>query len=519
MKANRISNGILAGMALLMLGFCISTPTYAQDAAAAFNGYNQAFLVTSPQTFYAKTIGGATTEGEWGEALDIQVALDAYRQTRSTADRNLAIALLNSLTYYNGPNSKAGYWIGDGWDDNLAWMANVYIQGYLLFGTADYMTQAEAGWNNGYNLGWDTKGGGGGIWEERPQDISKCMLSNGTFVWEGVQITLATGDTSYLTKAEQIYEWTRTHLVNTTGSNNNLGSPGQVNGCTHGDGTLQGNSDNMYDNGIFIEAATALYKATGNSEYSGDAVRTIDHVMSEGSVVPYGGSGESGHAWAYWVFRGMSDYATASSTWSTYEPYMQNNANAAWSERNTTYDVTWNDWHNPTSISGAEPEEMSSAAAIWQHLPPPGVNLSGTWQIQNVNSGLSLDVAGSSKANKAAIVQDAFTGGDNAELWTFKATSGGYYQVINVNSGEALNVSASSGISKALIDQWPAEATLNPGSDEWMPVLNPDGSYSFYNLNSYQALDVPGASKTAGIQLQQYYGNGGTNQEFKLIAH
>ncbi|HEV2618853.1 MAG TPA: RICIN domain-containing protein, partial [Acidobacteriaceae bacterium] len=407
-----------------------------------------------------------------------------------------------------------GYWIGDGWDDNLAWMANVYVQGYLLFGTSDYLTEAEAGWNNGYNLGWDTTNGG--IWEERPNDISKCMLSNGPFVWEGAQITIATGDTSYLTKAEQVYEWAKAHLVNTTSSNNGFGAPGQVNGCTTGNGTLQGNSDNMYDNGIFIEAATALYKATGSSEYSTDAVRTINHVMGEGSIIPYSG-GESGHAWEYWVFRGMSDYATASSTWSTYNTYMTNNANAAWNERNTQYNITWNDWHNPTSLTSAEPEEMSSAAAIWQELVPPAVNLSGTWQIQNVNSTLAVQVSGGSKSNKAAVVQEPYNG-SAGQTWTFKATSGGYYQIINVNSGEAMNVSGSSGVSKALIDQWPGETTMNPGSDEWLPVVNTDGSYSFYNLNSYEALDVPGASKTAGTQLQQYWSNGGTNQEFTLIA-
>jgi predicted alpha-1,6-mannanase (GH76 family) len=512
---NSISTRILSGLAIGVFGLCMATPTYAQEAVASFNGYNSAFLVQNGQTFYAEAIGSTTTEREWSEALDIQVALDAYRHTHSAADRTLAVNLLNSLTYYNGPSGVYGYWIGDGWDDNLAWMANVYVQGYLLFGNSSYLTQAEAGWNNGYNEGWDTTYGG--IWEERPNDTSKCMLSNGPFVWEGVQISLATGDTSYLTKAEQVYEWAKAHLVNTTSSNNSFGAPGQVNGCTEANGNLQGNSDNMYDNGIFLEAAAALYKATGSSEYSGDEVRTINHVMGEGSTIPYAG-GESGHAWEYWVFRGMSDYATASNTWSTYNTYIADNANAAWNERNTEYNVTWNDWSNGTSLSSADPNEMSSAAAIWQDLVPPAVNLSGTWEIENVNSGLALDVSGSSKANKAAIVQEAFTSGNNAELFTFKATSGGYYQIINVNSGEAVNVSASSGESEALIDQWPGESTMNPGSDEWLPVVNTDGSYSFYNLNSYQALEVPGFNKTAGTQLDQYYGNGGTNQEFTLVA-
>jgi hypothetical protein len=514
--ANFISKHPLTSIAIGLLGLSASIPTYAQNAAAAFDGYNSAYLVQNGQTFYNTTIGSTTTQREWSEGLDIQVAVDAYRQTHSAANRALLTSLLNSLTYYNGPNGVYGYWIGDGWDDNLAWMANVYVQGYLLLGTTDYLTQAEAGYNNAYNLGWDTSSAGG-VWEQRPNDTSKCMLSNGPFVWMGAQITTATGDTSYLTKAEQIYEWARTHLVNTTGSSNSFGAPGQVNGCTAANGTLQGNSDNMYDAGIFLEAATALYKATGSSEYSDDAVRTINHVMGEGSTIPYRG-GENGHAWSYWVFRGMSDYATASNTWSTYGAYIQNNANAAWNERNTQYNITWNDWHNATSTSNSDPNEMSSAAAIWQELQPPSVSISGTWQIQNVNSGLALEVSGASKANKAAIVQEPFVNGNNAYLWTFTKTSGGYYQIINVNSGQALNISGASGLSKALVDQWPPEASMNPGGDEWLPVVNSDGSYSFYNLNSYQALDVPGASKTAGTQLQQYYGNGGTNQEFKLIA-
>jgi hypothetical protein len=213
----------------------------------------------------------------------------------------------------------------------------------------------------------------------------------------------------------------------------------------------------------------------------------------------------------------MSDYATASNTWSTYQTYVQNNANAAWNERNTQYNITWNDWHNPTSISNSDPNEMSSAAAIWQHLPPPALSLTGTYEIQVVCSGLSLEVSGGSKSNSAAIVQEPFVSGNNAFLWTFTKTAGGYYQIKNVNSGQVMNVKAASGLAKALVDQWPAQSMI-PGNDQWYVVENPDGNYSFYNLLSYQALDDPGRSTANGTQMQQYFGNFGTNQEFRLIA-
>jgi hypothetical protein len=85
-----------------------------------------------------------------------------------------------------------------------------------------------------------------------------------------------------------------------------------------------------------------------------------------------------------------------------------------------------------------------------------------------------------------------------------------------VNSGQDINVAAVSGLAGALIVQWPSQGML-PGNDQWYPVQNPDGSYSFYNMNSYQALEVPAFSTASGTQLDQWFGNFGTNQEFLLI--
>ncbi len=497
-------------------------PAAAQNAAAAFNGYNSAYLVQqNGQTFYAPTIGGTVPEQEWSEALDIFAALDAYRYSRTQSGLNLVNSLLNSLTYYNSAGGPYGNWQTDGWDDNLEWMVNAYLQGYLLTGNTAYLAQAEAGWNNAYNQGWNTTYNGGGIWEETPQDTSKCSLSNDPFIWEGAELTLATQDGSYLSKAETVYNWMRTNLVNTTSSNNALGAPGQVNGCVFTNGSL-GGSDNVYDAGSFVEAAVQLYKLTGNAQYSTDAARTINHMVGKSSILPYAGSGEAGHQWEYWFTRGLSDYATQTGTWGTYQSYLQNNANQAWNERNTTYNITWNDWSTPTNLSGIsgdtgnDPEEMSSAAAVWQHLPPPALNLSGTWQIQNVNSGLAMNVYGGSTANNAAIVQYPFSSGQNNAKWQFVPTGGGYYHIVNVNSQLAVNVTGGSAQKGAAIIQYTPQGT-NPGNDQWYPVLNPDGSYSFYNQNSYQALEVPAFSTTSGTQLTQYFGNFGTNQEWKLI--
>jgi hypothetical protein len=48
-------------------------------------------------------------------------------------------------------------------------------------------------------------------------------------------------------------------------------------------------------------------------------------------------------------------------------------------------------------------------------------------------------------------------------------------------------------------------------------VQNSDGTYSFYNALSSDAIDVPAASTASGIQLDQYGENGTPAQKFNLI--
>jgi len=227
-----------------------------------------------------------------------------------------------------------------------------------------------------------------------------------------------------------------------------------------------------------------------------------------------------GNQWAYWFTQGLSEFATDNSQWGTYLSYMQSNANQSWSER-CSLNLTWNDWTTATNcIETSDPMEMGSAVEIWMNLPPPVLTLPGTYELVNVSSGLAVSVAAASTAAGASIVQGPAVSGAKESQWTLVATSGGYYQIKNVNSSLVMKVSggvSTDAVSGTLIEQWAAQG-MTPGDDEWMPVKNADGSYSFYNLNSYQALDIPGSSKAGGVQLDQWFGNGAGNQEFNLIA-
>ncbi|MBU6409498.1 MAG: RICIN domain-containing protein [Verrucomicrobia bacterium] len=144
-----------------------------------------------------------------------------------------------------------------------------------------------------------------------------------------------------------------------------------------------------------------------------------------------------------------------------------------------------------------------------------GGSFTGNYQIQNVASGLSLNVAGNSTSNGGAIIQWGYSGAAN-ELWTFIPTSGGYYQINSVLSGKDAVVQGASTANGAMIIQW---SFGSAGNDQWKPVQNSDGSYTFYNLHSGQVLDNPASSMSQGTQMDQWGNNNGANQHWRLISH
>ena len=145
---------------------------------------------------------------------------------------------------------------------------------------------------------------------------------------------------------------------------------------------------------------------------------------------------------------------------------------------------------------------------------------SGNYEFVNAQSNMALTVSGASTSNGAAIVQEPYTGA-SSQLWTLTPTSGGYYHIKNVGSGLALNVSGNATASfqeGAATIQWPAQPMGGEDNDEWMPVLNSNGTYTFYNLNSEQVLDNFGASTTAGNKFDQWVANGTAGQNFTLTS-
>jgi predicted alpha-1,6-mannanase (GH76 family) len=509
----------LAGMFAFSAVAANAATTVLPYPSTVFQDWNNAFLVQNGSGSYGSygTAGTYYTDqllsigdqraGTWIGGYDIAAAEDDYQRTHSPADWTLVNNLVTTFLNDDGTD-----WTSyDTWNDDIGWMTNATLRGYQITGNTSWLNVAETQWNNAYNRGWDDNGGGG-IWENMTPEYSKCVLSNAPFVFNGVELYLITGDGTYLNKAEQIYNWVYNNLVNH--------SNGQVNECLAfpngptGGGTFVQTSDNAYNGGLLIEAADSLYRATGNTAYSTEAETTANYWMTNHPIVSDGGG--RGTTDQYWLFKGIDDLCTDTGTCAKYDGYMLSNAAQAWSERNSA-GLTWNNWTSPTNDPNPDAFEMESMVGLFEDLPSTAASpFSGTYEIKNNASGLSIGVQGDSGANSAPIVQNPDTG-DSGASWTFVQESNGYYEIKNARTGQLLNVTNASGTPGALIVQWPAGG-LVPGNDQWLPVQNADGSWSFYNRDSGLALDDTANSTAAGTQYEQWNPNNNPNQKFTLIS-
>jgi hypothetical protein len=84
---------------------------------------------------------------------------------------------------------------------------------------------------------------------------------------------------------------------------------------------------------------------------------------------------------------------------------------------------------------------------------------------------------------------------------------GNAYEIVNQTSGKAMTVASTGLITQSTYASTTAQQwELTGGSNGWLTLTN---------VGSGQVLDVPNKSTTAGVQLEQWAANGGTNQQWQ----
>ena len=156
-----------------------------------------------------------------------------------------------------------------------------------------------------------------------------------------------------------------------------------------------------------------------------------------------------------------------------------------------------------------------------------------SYVIVNVNSGKALDVRNAAAGNNA-IVQQYTANGTTAQKWFIRDSGNGYYLQSalgnwvldlngnNVSNGSAIRLYAPNGTAAQKWTFTPVHKSTRERLDDLAyanrDVLS-DGTYSFASkLKASMKMDVYGAARNSGANVQLWTGNGTSAQRWK-VAH
>ncbi len=137
----------------------------------------------------------------------------------------------------------------------------------------------------------------------------------------------------------------------------------------------------------------------------------------------------------------------------------------------------------------------------------------GTYRFNNTNSGKTLQIAGGSNADGAAIIQGI---GDSqgSNLWQINFVSNGNYGILNNYSNKAMDVTGASTANGAPLAQWP---WWNQAQNQLFKLVPNDlGYYTITSVNSNLPIQIAGASSADGAQVVQANADGSYNQKWMI---
>jgi len=136
------------------------------------------------------------------------------------------------------------------------------------------------------------------------------------------------------------------------------------------------------------------------------------------------------------------------------------------------------------------------------------ISTSGVYKITVKSTGNSLDVQGSSTADRATVLGFNYTGSDNQKFY-FKKHSDGYYSILMVHSDKALDVSTS--VKGSRVYQYKYHGKDN---QKFKLIPKGDGYYQIKSKSSGMVLDVIKDQS----KLIHWTAHTGPNQLFKIQA-
>src|SRR6267154_249253 len=298
------------------------------DADTIFNSYSNAFYSLNGTNGYFKDTQAGGMADFWKQAEEIECVIDAYEWKSNAVCKAMIVNLLDGFEKNNGTN-----WSSNIYNDDCLWACIAFARGYRDTGATRFRDTARWNFDMVFARSWDATLGGGLYWTTANHSKNACVNGPG-----GIAACLLYeiyGDTNYLAKASNVFNWERSVLFNP--------DTGAVSDSINIDGRI-GSWASTYNQGTFIGLADFL-------GFTNEAMLAVDytknHMTVSGILPQYGTAGNNSGFNAIFL-RWMAKFMRGRGRQSTYQSWLQANADAAWNARRTPENLSWCQWRQPT---------------------------------------------------------------------------------------------------------------------------------------------------------------------------
>lgn len=331
------------------------TSSNADDAMTAFNNVfwdstNKYFYTNSDHQIHSEHAFGPDNglySDFWWEAQLWDTVMDAYQRTNNSFYRQQIDDVYDGfLAFYPNFDSK--------FNDDRAWWALACARAYEITGETRYKDSAKSLFDNIYTF-WDTTYGGGIWWKNDGTHDEKNVATNATAAIVAVKLSKILNDSTYLTKAQNIYNWVKNTLTDGNGHVYDHISES-------GSGTVY-KWDFSYNFGVFIGSGVGLYKETNTASYLNDATNAANWAvnnLTSSSTMMYEGVNDAG-GFKMILARYMYELVTQCGQ-TQYLQFLRDNATQAWNHRRLSDNIVGADWGADTPSTYIQ--SLTAAAAV-----------------------------------------------------------------------------------------------------------------------------------------------------------
>ncbi len=320
------------------------------DADILFEAHTKAFYREKDGlAWYKESTEGDKKVSFWMRAEQLEMVLDAYERTKNPQHLAMFTNLFHGFLVDHKTN-----WTHNPFNDDIMWMVIASARGALLTANAEFRDVARTNFDLCFARAASTNLGGGLWWKTDNRSKNACI--NGPAAIAAFLLGQATGDGAYFTKATNIFLWERDTLFDAATGRvaDNISTNGRI-----------ARFALTYNQGTFIGAANLLGYT---NEARRAALFTMNELCKDGFLPPAGEKGDGGGfngIGARWIARFVKD----SGEQTTFLPWLQKNADAAWRSRRSSDNLSWCRWPESTPEDKRYSWGCSSAVVTMQVVP------------------------------------------------------------------------------------------------------------------------------------------------------